>query len=199
MFHFNAQSVKEKWLEIVYDLDIICVDIICILETWIKTGDQSIYNLDGFKSYFSLRSVLRGSGCMIMASNNIRAIEIIVNSFSECIHICAVRLVRQSKSIILICVYREPKTCAYDTCKLFDHLRELCLPYKDVIIMGNINLPHCDWLQSSISATSSVNNNVKSLMREYDLQQIVTEPARGNNLLDAAIVSSRLHKSIADV
>ena len=62
---------------------------------------------------------------MIMVRNNIRAIEIKVNSFSECINIYAIRLVRQSKSIILICVYRESKTSVYDTCKLFDHLREL--------------------------------------------------------------------------
>ena len=129
-------------MEIAYDPDIICVDIICKSETWIKTGDQSISNLDGFKSYFSSRSVLRGGGCMIMVRNNIRAIEIKVNSLSECINMCAVRLVRQSKSIILICVYKEPKTCAYDTCKLFDHLRELYLHYKDVIIMGYTNVPH---------------------------------------------------------
>ena len=130
---------------------------------------------------------------MIIVRNNIRAIEIKVNSVSECINICAVRLVRQSKSIILICVYRESKTCAYDTCKLFDHLRELFPPYKDVIIMDDINLPHCDWLQSSISTIPSVNYKVKSFMCEYDLQQIVTEPTRGNNLLDVAIVSSRLY------
>ena len=105
----------------------------------------------------------------------------------------------QSKSTFLICIYREPKTCTCDTWKLFGRLRELCLPYKDVIIMGDINLPHCDWLQSSISAVPSANNNMKSFMREYDLLQIVTEPTRGNNLLDVAIVSFRLHKTIADV
>ena len=40
---------------------------------------------------------------------------------------------------------------------------------------------------------------MKSFICEYDLQQIVTEPTRGNNLLDAAIVSSQLNKAIADV
>ena len=36
-------------------------------------------------------------------------------------------------------------------------------------------------------------------MREYDLQQIVTEPTQENNLLEVAIVSFRLHKAIVDV
>ena len=36
LFHFNVQSVKEKWLEIAYDPIITCSDIICISETWIK-------------------------------------------------------------------------------------------------------------------------------------------------------------------
>ena len=34
---------------------------------------------------------------------------------------------------------------------------------------------------------------------EYNLQQIVTEPTRENNLLDVAIVSSRLHNAVVDV
>ena len=98
-----------------------------------------------------------------------------------------------SAKLCVAVTYRPPDASAASFSKMMDCFARVIENYKpsdnDLFVSGDFNLPQIDWdtYQIRSGGTSESNSAAKCLlnfMSSHLLSQMVTEPTRGNSILD---------------
>ncbi len=82
-------------------------------------------------------------------------------------------------------VYRPPKQLAADDAALYEEIHTMT-QNKQSVIIGDFNCSNIDW---TTMHGNWEGNRLLEMLQDTFLTQIVTQPTRGNNLLDLGLVS----------
>ena len=104
---------------------------------------------------------------------------------------CNARLTA-TESCLIGCVYRPPNCSASESKELFNQLNDICTKHTNtnIIIVGDFNYPNIDWNSKTFCNASTT---FECFIQECMLEQHVTKPTRGNNVLDL-VLTRTLHK-----
>ena len=101
-------------------------------------------------------------------------------------------------NLLVITIYRPPNTTLENFNQAITRLTEILKnpPNQSVEIMitGDFNFPHVNWSNMTINGGTldekAQASELIKVMEEYYLHQVVTEPTRGNNILDLFLTNS---------
>lgn len=139
VFHLNVQRMPsiEKFMavkEYIQSLEAVPT-VIALTETWITTDTSCLYELPGYKAYFSCRYSLSAGIVVYIKSCYVNEL---VKSCNDCVSFVKVRIETQTNLYVTV-VYMPSRR---DYVTLFDRLGELteCYSSMNQIIMGDFNL-----------------------------------------------------------
>lgn len=184
----NFRSILNKLDNLKALLYTCSVDILIGTETWLS-DDMSNSELD-FPAQFAVfrkdRSVSRGGGVILAVKHEFQPSVIAYDTSIEVIWVTA-----QSANISLIigACYRPPDSGPEFVDLLNDSLEYVFTHYPNSILIlgGDFNYPGIDWSSSSVISNSSHRHECLSflhLTHVHLITQLVTEPTRGDNILD---------------
>eukprot|EP00116_Pleurobrachia_bachei_P010141 sb/3470403/ len=170
-----------------------------ITETWLKSyiSDAQI-TVPGYNVLRADRELKIGGGCLLYVNTEIPITRhmswsdrqtSLVTAFSE------------EQNLFLACVYRPPDTedslYANALTKLQEEINFVSKEngvVPEIIILGDFNLPHMDWVCTSHpdrnSTKASPYHRTLELIDENFLEQLVLFPTRGNNILDLVLTNT---------
>ena len=184
----NARSIRNKFNELRCLVNTEHIDIIALTETFLDTDNIDLiseYSLPGFKLYVRNRQG-RGGGCALYIRSNLNPLEINTSTNSKVEHLCVQISTNENRRISINVVYRKPsQTVEIDTA-MYDSIHET-IRNKDSIILGDFNLPEICW--RTISGVESESNRLIDFIEDNFLHQMITEPTRGDNILDLLLTS----------
>ena len=116
-------------------------DVIVLTETWLSDDNKSIYNIEGFTAYHTIRNT-RGGGVSIYCSNTLKST--IISSLTLCnetIESCGIKITYHNEQYNIIAIYRpHTDTIENFTYKLNDILNTTNIRKQNVIVAGDINI-----------------------------------------------------------
>ena len=181
----NVRSARHKAAlihDVIHDNRL---DVLCLTETWIPADAPDAIKLDCAPPGYAVLHRHRGSstdrrggGVALIHRDSIKATSVDVGDFTE-FESLSVKLVgRQSRSVVVVCVYRPPgpvsSTFIDQLSDLFDQL--VLLDCKFVVV-GDFNVPGDN--------VEQLNSHVVDLFNLYNLHQHVSVPTHvSGNVLD---------------
>lgn len=188
LFHQNIAGLLNKLnnLEICLDnfqKNWACIDIVCLSETFVKSGNEANISLKHFKlaDFYSRSQVKRGGVC-ILVRNGIEFIELplckklAMDKHFEC---CGTYI--PTLKIIILCIYRTPNS---DLNIFFDKLNLILNDItkksnKKVIITGDLNI--------DILKNNAISSRLHDIVLNYNLIFHIVEPTRQKSCIDHMI------------
>jgi hypothetical protein len=173
-------------------LDIYDPCIIGLTETWL---DANIFDYElqheGFKFYRKDRCG-RGGGLLLCIKDkysSCRRSDLEINNivFNE---IMVVEVVLGNFTFMTVLCYRPPNADNNFNTHFADVLNNISRAgYKNILCMGDMNLPDIDWLSNT--GDNKLNTNFTDICFEYDLCQLNRQPSRANssNILDVVLTN----------
>lgn len=172
------------------------VDILCLTETFIKSGDETNINIKDFNvsSYFSRKTEKRGGVCILTRKLlTCTPSKLCENISTEKLFECCGVEIPVIKCIIIICLYRIPNA---DLSIFFDKLElildKICKKnFKKIILNGDLNI---DTLK-----TNNASETLKNILLNYYLQLHLNQPTRQQSCIDHVIsnineATSKVHQ-----
>lgn len=151
IYYQNVRSIKNKMNDFKYEIAR-KYHIIMLTETWLKDKARIERNMDKFSTDFEVyrrdrsADVLKdeGGGVMIAISKKIRTHRRVLDEkFNHLEYVC-VEIENSEKPILLYCVYIPGSTKEiYED--HFDAIRSIPMNGKDILIVGDFNLPDIVW------------------------------------------------------
>lgn len=184
----NVNSIINK-LHIITDfLSDYNIDIFGVCETWLMPDiTDSLINISNFSVVRTdTTSQTRKHGVCFYVKNNISYVKLEVS----CENVCAIHLI--SLNIYLLIVYRPPSNSADSNLALLNFLNVFC-PSKEVIVVGDFNLPLIHWQSRNVLTTRypPLHQSFMDIFTTLGLLQWVMVPTYINsgNTLDLAFTS----------
>lgn len=184
VLQWNVRGINDlnKLDSILLSVDHISVpiDVIILGETWIKAGNTSLYNINGFNSIFSCRDASSG-GLAVYIRDSIK-FNILENVSHDGFHHISVELQLNDGKCVIHGVYRPP---SFDFNMFYDHIESWLNSINGnhpCLIFGDVNVP----------VNMSSNNVVlkyKYLLQSYNFlcaNTFITRPV-SSNILDHVI------------
>ena len=179
---FNARSLSNnfKLHELIEISNEKNLHIIGIVETWLHSNiDNGEINIPGFTIYRKDRDGQRGGGIILYIKNNLisRLYDVNIEILCEGI-VCEIGNVNND-GILMAVIYKAPNASEEEVNNMYQIIKNIT--NKHALIMGDFNFPNINWHEHSCD-----NNSEKflELIEDCFLHQHVTEPTRGNNILD---------------
>ena len=182
------KSVKIKFDEVAAEIIFHRPTIVCITETWLTSSSQfGLYTIDGYKAYFSSRSIKSGGGAMIFEDSNLHSQQLSAElTTNDAYNVCAIMVGEGSRRTTIAAVFKAFWALEGDTKELHQHPDQLCVKFYRIVIKGNFNMPGL-----TAASTGSCNYKlVDCLVSVHSLQQLACVPTRGNSQLDLIFVSA---------
>lgn len=167
--------------------------MVILTETWLhpEIEDHELFPSDfHFTTYRKDRTNRKGGGVLIAVRNTLQSSIIRHDNILEMIWVC---LHNASGKLVFGVCYRPPDSHV----SFPDSLRhELTImrneyPKAPIFLFGDFNYPQINW--SLLSTLSSTPANEQKLFLEltldFNLQQVITSPTRGDNILDLLLTS----------
>lgn len=173
VFFQNVQYISNK-VDLVNDfIDEIRPEVICISEHGLKTVEISQLNLH--KEYKLVSSFCRpkkkGGGVAIYGKNSIKMEQINVTEFcEESFEVAAGMIKQENGKMIVICVYRPPKSKLEDFLVKLRDLIENIRPEENVVIAGDFNI--------DLDVIDKNSTNFLDVMKSGGLRPTIFEPTR---------------------
>ena len=175
------------------------VSVICIQETYLsETIRDAEIAMDGYDLIRAERSADRGRGgvAIYIRENSSWNVEVLLrhsNSFVEVLGILVKPL-----NLFLINIYRPPKCPPVlfkeALNKVVDTLERLPAPLPEVVLVGDVNLPHMNWSEGRAVGGPAMEKRhaelMGKLMEDLYLSQYVTAPTREDNILDVVLCNN---------
>ena len=169
-------------------------DLIFGTETWLR---PDINTCEVFPPNFVVYRRDRGKrgygGILIAVNKDLVSEQLVINDCG--CEVIAVKILSQGKSTILVSFYRPPNSGSQYMSNLCEIFRSICKDHtkSPIWIAGDMNLPDIDWATDSIISnkhnTKEVNECMLKLLETTNLEQQVTFPTRGNNILDILLTN----------
>lgn len=165
------------------------IDVIILGETMLKDDRTSLYNLPGYRSFFSCRKEA-GGGLAVFCLSDLN-VEVRENRVLAGLHHIHLQLLSRGKPLTIHAIYRPP---AFEAARFLYELEQMLSAHpknQQCIVIGDMNIP-----------TNIVTNNVvceySRLLSSFNMEvtnTCVTRPA-SSNILDHVICSESLANSV---
>ena len=162
-----------------------------VTETWLKgyISDAQV-SIDNYNVFRSDRQRKKGGGCLLYIHNSLIISDTYTyeDSYNNLV-LCYI----EPQNVVLVAVYRPPDAPKESFDKLLNSVQrkldDLChnRTTPDIYFMGDLNFPNMDWC-SDTSTSKSQELLVDFIDRNF-LNQVITEPTRGNNILDVVLTN----------
>ena len=183
----NARSLVNKMGELRLMVEDVEPDIIGITETWTRPDmGNAEFSLKGYQMFRKDREVRRGGGVALYIKQSIQAYEFQINNvvdYDEAIW-CNI-LIRGAKLTVGV-VYRRPSTSKEQDVILHNVISHVSR--NDCVIMGDFN--HADIRWNSLDSCDD-GKAFLMLVQYCFLTQHVSEPTRGDNILDLILSTQK--------
>ena len=174
MAHINVRSLHGKIEEIRFLARKINVDILCISETWLKSGiSDGEIGITGYAVKRRDRKTGRkGGGVCIYVRDTLSYKDRYDLTEKSSVEAVCIELVRKNaENVLCCCAYRPPKAkCNYYN-NMLDLLETMCLEKKELLLLGDLNIDYK--LDETLGS-----NPLHYLENLYLLRQLVDKPTR---------------------
>ena len=163
------------------------IDIVCITESHLLSHiADSFVQIPGFTLHRNdvSGSVYKHGVCAYVRDQ--LAVTKVCSPFPNIITFCL-----PDFRVFIAVVYRPPSNTEVDNDQLVSYLSDFCAD-KEVIVLGDFNLPNLDWMCSDAPATcSTVERNFLNLFNVLGLTQWINQPTfpRSGNILDLILTT----------
>ena len=166
------------------------VDVVGITETWGKADIlDSEMKIPGFKLYRKDRATVndkKGGGVALYVKNSLRVDECDSLNSKLCESVwCKIYAERVGHFVVGVC-YRSQEADEIEMGEMFECIKLACEANRSVLIMGDFNYPDINW---NMLKTDNNSYNFLKLVMDCNLEQHVSLPTRGNNILDIILTS----------
>ena len=179
---FNARSLRNKFS----DLEVLAAsedyEIIGVTESWLNTQNRDFlaeFKLPGYSMFSCERGNRSGGGVLFFVKASLHPTVVEKEKIINLDKIF-IQLNVRSKKIILGLVYRPPAHNPIADRKLYEQLTDIS-DSIDSVFIGDFNLPVTLW---GNPLTSHMGHELYNSLLESALNQHVSEPTRGENILD---------------
>ncbi len=170
-------------------------DIVCVTETWFNDGiSESEYVPDGYLPFYTNRNLeFYEQGTYVESSRG--GVLILVKSslnpkpvdFIDVAEVKFITINPHEKVEILVGVAYHPDLGGHTNleaiCRYMNNINN-----ENVLLMGDFNLRDINW--DTLEASSESSKLFLQTLDDNDLYQLVSEPTRGNNLIDLVITGN---------
>ena len=195
IININFCSVKGKKADISNLISSLQPDIIVGTETKIDSHiADSEFLPPNFKSHRRDRNV-HGGGVLIALKEELFVNSTRLEEFETDCEILWIKLSTKDNKNLHICSYYRPHVSDEDSLKNFAlSLQKVCSNDKrKVLVAGDLNFPDWDWTTNALKPQPSyprLHKDFFDLLQDHSLEQLVTEPTRGDNTLDLVITNT---------
>jgi hypothetical protein len=200
----NVRSIKRscKWDPFVCEVEnaVIRPSLIAITETWLSAEVvDALRYVNGFDLYRGDRKCGIGGGIALYVSNVVFSSCVVPVNCVLCELLCVDCFVKTNLRTAIRCIvyYRPPKQCLEEMQEFCDHIMNLRCTDKQMLIMGDFNLPDINWNLYSSTVSYDVNDVFLDTLFDLNLYQFVHVPTRGENTLD--LILSNCNDNIDNV
>ena len=188
ILNINCRSVKNKIPDLHQVISQTKPDILCLTETWLKpeinTAEVFPDSLN-FNVYRNDRLETKGGETLLAITKSLMSQEQ-PDLTSQCNAIWAKISLKGVRDIYISSVYKPHENDEESLNFLFSSIRKI--PRNSSIwMLGDFNMPNIDWITESILEGCRHRNIYISFLENlmnFNLQQMVTSPTRGSNILD---------------
>ena len=188
MYYTNCRSILNK-IDLLRGLA--CVekfDIIALTETWLDMSGK-VFNpevkIDGYTLFYKDRENRRGGGVALYVRDTLQCCinsKIKTDNKTESLW---VDIKEGSHSVILGLVYRPPSASQEINSSLWQEI-DRASRYRQTCVIGDFNFRNIDW---NLMVGNRESEEFLKVLQDNFLKQLVTEPTRGNNILDLILTN----------
>lgn len=153
-------------------------NLVALSETWFSPDSE--LNIEGYHGYYCSRKSRRGGGVAIYIENSIlNRTQLIKLDIEYSFNAVIIKVNLCSSDITVAVFYRPPNLSLHETIAMYDIIKSLV--GKDIIIMGDFNLPGIVWATQNLSENCSkpVESNLFiEVINDLFLYQHVNKPTR---------------------
>ena len=185
LLYMNARSLVRNNVDVAFAIEKSDPDILCFTETWLKNSIEQ-FHIAGYKciARFDRQDGRAGGGVCVYAKSHVHYLVHVKDS----VH--AERswvYLHSDQGIFAIAIFYRPPDANDDAIlslrhELAEHVSQVC----GIIVLGDFNIHHRRWLRHS-NANTPQGEVLQAMCQEYSLQQLVSEPTRGEYLLDLVL------------
>lgn len=196
----NIRSVSSKADELGAFIEDTKSDIVVLTETWLRpdiASCEAFAGAENFNIYRKDRQHRRGGGVLIAVTKDISTRVINVDSNLE---IVWVSLSSYFVNTLLGVCYRPPDADPGFADDLRSVLAQInaSVPHTNIMLFGDFNFPNICW--STLTSPSPESSGFLDVCLDFNLEQVITEPTRLDNILDLVLASNpEIIKSISVV
>nr|XP_053633351.1 uncharacterized protein LOC128689237 [Cherax quadricarinatus] len=192
IYYTNSRSARNKMDELRLVASAGNIDVFAITETWFNSKRRDMpaeCHIQGFKLFQVDRSIGKGGGVALYVRDRLNCCILIKTGIkSEVTHTESVwiEFSEGHEKLILGVIYRPPNLDRDQGRLLWEEIVRATM-HDNVVILGDFNFSHIDW--------NFLTGNLESydfleVVQDCFLKQFVTEPTRGNNLLDLVLANN---------
>ena len=184
----NARSLRNKFTDLETLAAMDEYHIIGVAETWINTENRDYlaeYQLPGYTFFSCERKQRTGGGVILYVKTSLHPIVTQQDEVNN-VDIVVVQIKNRSRKLNLGLIYRPPGQSVVTDDRLYELIAEISC-YSDSVIFGDFNLPVNRWGEQLGAHTG---RDLYNNLQESALHQLVTQPTRGNNILDVVFSTS---------
>ncbi len=177
----NARTFLLKREELLAHVAVEKPDIIAIAESWANSSHlMTEFAIAGYESYNKNRQHKKGGGVICYVKNTFSAIKIEKQDAQNYYTVYVELTTTGNKKLLVAIVYRPRKQMRTDDTALYEEIKS-SIRNKNAVIVGDLNCPSINW--NSMQGDQEGSRLLEMVENSF-LSQIVTQPTRGNNILD---------------
>ncbi|XP_053388820.1 uncharacterized protein LOC128551897, partial [Mercenaria mercenaria] len=203
ILNINCRSIRNKIPEFHLLLDQIKPDVIAFTETWLKPDicSSEIFPEDNqFQVFRDDRTSGKGGGVMLAVSNRFVCEEQPdLKTDPDCNIVWTKLNIPGVKTIYLSAFYKPHENDQYSLLSLWNSLQNV--PRNSIVwILGDLNMPDIDWTSGTVRDSCKFKSLYEQFLENltnFNLDQVVKEPTRENNVLDLFLTNqpSQVHST----
>ena len=191
----NARSVRGKIGELECLVLGESIDIVGISETWWDEENQWDTVIPGYKLYRKDREGRVGGGVALYVREGIHSSKIEkVTELDSLLEMLWVEITGPNGNLTVGVCYRPPDQKIEEDYKMMTGLK-MAAKQKNCVVMGDFNYPHIDWANGC--SNRGRESEFLDCLNDCAMEQMVTEPTRGEVILD--LVLSNAEDLVRDV
>ena len=190
VYYTNSRSLGNKMNDLRALVSTEKIDIIAISETWMRLEShhyKAEYQINGFNLFNTDRNPRRkGGGVAVYVKDNFKCCikpEIKSGTDTETVWI---EIKDDRESLVFGVIYRPPNLDREHSNIIWEEITRASR-YSKVCIVGDFNYRNINWIDKTGDYES---DDFLEVINDNFLHQYVTEPTRGNNILDLVLSNS---------
>lgn len=201
IYYQNVRGLRTKTAQLLIASSDVHYDLFALTETWLTSNIKSseLFDFHLYRIFRSDRNSIAtgmhlGGGVLLAIRNIFNCYELTLSSTIQNISLVDVvgaKIKTGTETLFVFCVYIPPQTPLSDFTTFFEEFGIYCMDFKNVIMMGDFNVP--GFGASSPKSGSRQVNQINNFLHFSGLDQYNSIPNANGVILD--VVLTNLHST----